>query len=50
MSQHPRKYTRPRHLISWFGLIVGVVLGLAGGLFYAWQVDPVDEYIHSRGS
>lgn len=29
--------------ISWFGLLVGVALGIGAGLLYAWRIDPVIE-------
>lgn len=29
--------------ISWFALIVGIGLGIAGGLLYTWEIDPVVE-------
>lgn len=37
------RYRRPRRYVSWAGLIVGLVIGIAGGIFYAWNVDPVVE-------
>ncbi|MFO7320600.1 MAG: hypothetical protein DIU68_002630 [Chloroflexota bacterium] len=42
--QPARKYTRPRHLISWPLLVVGLVIGVGLGLFYAWAIDPVKEF------
>jgi hypothetical protein len=38
------RYDRPRSQVSWFGLILGLVLGVGGGIFYAWNVAPVEEY------
>lgn len=38
------KYRRPRREISWAGLLLGLAIGLAGGLFYAWVVDVRVEY------
>ncbi|MEZ4668846.1 MAG: hypothetical protein R3E39_13135 [Anaerolineae bacterium] len=38
------KYRRPRRPLSGWGLFIGVVLGIAGGLFYAWQVNPRIEF------
>ncbi len=37
------KYQRGRWGISWFGLLIGLALGLAGGLTYAWVIAPVQE-------
>lgn len=39
----PRRYTRPRSYVSWFGLLLGLLLGIGGGLFYAWVIDEVKE-------
>lgn len=38
------KYRRPRRQISWVGLLIGLVLGIGGGLFYAWTVDTRVEF------
>ncbi len=38
------KYRRPRRDISWVGLLVGLVLGVGAGLFYAWTIDTRIEY------
>lgn len=27
--------------ISWIGVLMGLIIGVALGLFYAWQIDPV---------
>jgi hypothetical protein len=37
------RYRRPRSLVSWSALLVGVLIGLGGGLFYAWNLNPVVE-------
>jgi hypothetical protein len=37
------RYHRPRRYISWAGLLIGLILGLAGGLYYAWMISPVIE-------
>jgi hypothetical protein len=37
------RYQRPRRFFSGWGVVMGLVLGIAGGLFYAWQVEPVRE-------
>ncbi|MCD4685621.1 MAG: hypothetical protein K8S97_06775 [Anaerolineae bacterium] len=29
--------------LSWFALIVGIGIGIAAGLFYTWNIDPVVE-------
>lgn len=46
MSQTPNDILEPlpersRASISLTGVMVGLVLGLAVGLFYAWQIDPI---------
>ena len=33
------KYRRPRRPLSGWGLFFGIVLGIAGGLYYAWVLD-----------
>jgi hypothetical protein len=38
------KYQRPRHLVSWWGLIIGLILGVGSSLYYAWNVSPVVQY------
>jgi hypothetical protein len=38
------KYRRPRRPISWFALLLGLAIGIGGGLFYAWGVNPRIEY------
>jgi hypothetical protein len=43
-SMPARKYTRPRRLISWGGVLLGLALGVAAGLSYAWVVNPVVEF------
>jgi hypothetical protein len=43
-STPARKYTRPRSFISWGGLLLGVLLGVAAGISYAWVIDPVQEF------
>jgi hypothetical protein len=37
------KYRRPPRPISLVGIIIGMVLGLSGGLIYAWVLNPVVE-------
>lgn len=29
--------------ISWFALLMGIGIGIAAGLFYTWEIDPVVE-------
>lgn len=43
-QQPAKKYTRPRHIVSWPLLLFGLIVGVAGGLAYAWVVSPVVEY------
>lgn len=38
------KYRRPRRLISWWGLLLGLALGTSAGLAYAWVVNPRIEF------
>ncbi len=37
------RYRRPRTTISWLALLLGVIVGIGGGLYYAWVLDPVEE-------
>lgn len=37
------RYERPRTYISWVGLILGILLGAGGGIYYAWNLAPVEE-------
>ncbi|NDJ54088.1 MAG: hypothetical protein GYB68_13525, partial [Chloroflexi bacterium] len=32
---------RNRRRFPWLGILIGLALGVAGGLYYAWQVNPV---------
>ncbi len=38
------KYRRARHPISWAAVLLGLILGIAGGLLWAWMVDPRVEF------
>ena len=38
------RYQRPRSFISWAGVILGLILGIAGGLGYTWGFDPIEEF------
>ena len=40
----PSRYRRPRRIISIPGLMLGLILGLGAGLFYAWNLAPTQEY------
>lgn len=44
-SAPPRssRYYRPRRPISLAVMLVGFVLGVAGGLYFAWELAPVEE-------
>ncbi len=47
MSREERRqsrYHRPRRMFSWSGIIVGIVFGISGGVFLAWNVSPVQEF------
>jgi hypothetical protein len=37
------RYERPRSNIIWTALLLGIILGMAAGLYYAWVVQPVAE-------
>jgi hypothetical protein len=41
---HTSKYRRPRRLFSWWGVLIGLALGIGGGVFWAWQIDPRVEF------
>ncbi|PJF39960.1 MAG: hypothetical protein CUN54_07100 [Phototrophicales bacterium] len=42
-APRPSKYMRPRRYFSWPAVVIGLIMGLAGGLFYAWNVNPISE-------
>jgi hypothetical protein len=37
------RYDRPRSSISWFGVILGLILGMSVGLYYTWVIEPVQN-------
>ncbi len=37
------RYRRPRRSISWIALFIGLLLGIGGGLYYAWEIAPIEE-------
>lgn len=37
------RYDRPRSVIVWTALLFGMIVGLAGGLYYAWVLQPVED-------
>jgi hypothetical protein len=37
------KYQRRRSPIAFWALIIGLILGISGGLAYAWLINPVQE-------
>lgn len=37
------RYNEQKRWVSWWGLFFGLVVGVGGGLFYAWNVAPVVE-------
>lgn len=43
MSNRRSRYDRPRSSISWFVLIIGFMLGIGGGIYYTWEIDPVEQ-------
>jgi len=38
------RYERPRRPIVWFALLLGLMLGAGGGLLFAWNVAPAEEF------
>ncbi|MEP7292489.1 MAG: hypothetical protein ABI835_11935 [Chloroflexota bacterium] len=39
----PSRYRRPRRFFSITGIVLGLILGVAGGLFFTWNVAPIQE-------
>lgn len=37
------RYTRPRTTIIWTVLLIGVMVGMGAGLYYAWEIQPLPE-------
>lgn len=37
------RYNRPRRPLAWAALLIGLVAGLGGGLYYTWLIDPRPE-------
>lgn len=42
-SRRRSRYDRPRSYVSWLGILIGLALGVSGGLFYTWNIYPVEE-------
>jgi len=42
-EQTPRKYTRPRRIISVWGVIIGLALGTASAFYFAREINPLPE-------
>jgi len=38
------KYRRPRRPVSWLALFLGLIAGIGGGLYFAWERDPRVEF------
>ncbi len=38
------RYERPRRSFSWIGLFFGILLGIGGGVFFAWNIAPAEEF------
>ena len=38
------KYRRPRYPFSPWGLVIGLILGISGGLYYAWNINQRVEF------
>jgi hypothetical protein len=39
----PSRYHRPRRLFSLPAILIGLILGIGGGLFFAWNLAPTQE-------
>jgi len=37
------RYRRPRRFFSIAGLLIGLILGIGGSLYYAWNLAPIQE-------
>lgn len=44
VERKTQRYLRPRRYVSWTTLVIGLVIGLAAGLGYAWVINPVVEF------
>lgn len=42
--QRRSRYNRPRSYVSWWGIVLGLVLGIGGGLYFAWNIAPIEEF------
>jgi hypothetical protein len=38
------RYRRPRRNLSLWGLILGLIIGIAAGIYYTWNLAPVVEF------
>ncbi len=38
------RYARPRRFLSWTWLIIGLIIGISGGLYFAWEVEQLEEF------
>lgn len=38
------RYDRPRSPIVWSLLVIGVIIGVIGGMFFAWNIAPSEEF------
>jgi hypothetical protein len=38
------RYQRPRRFFSMPGIILGLLLGIGGGLFFTWNIAPIQEF------
>jgi hypothetical protein len=38
-----RKYLRPQRSFSIFGALLGLMLGIVGGIYYAWYINPAEQ-------
>lgn len=44
VNRRRSRYDRPRRAISWGGLLVGLILGTVGGVYFAWNIAPIEEF------
>lgn len=38
------RYQRPRRLFSMPGILLGLILGIGGALFFTWNIAPIQEF------
>ncbi len=43
-EEFPSRYRRPRRFFSISGILLGLILGVSAGLFFTWNLAPVQEF------